>query len=137
MELIFETKTADYLREVFSSVIAQEESGESIVPDSHPDVGQILQTFGTVVLRGKECRNGSIHLSGGVLLAVDGGGSGRLGDDIGSPDDGDDRDHQKHHADGAVQEIGAARLFALLGLLGGLGIGPAGAHLLLPGLLFS
>ena len=78
-----------------------------------------------------------IHLSGGVLLAVDGGGSGRLGDDIGSPDDGDDRDHQKHHADGAVQEIGAARLFALLGLLGGLGIGPAGAHLLLPGLLFS
>lgn len=70
MELIFETKTADYLREVFSSVIAQEESGESIVPDSHPDVGQILQTFGTVVLRGKECRNGSIHLSGGVQAGV-------------------------------------------------------------------
>lgn len=70
MELTFETKTTDYLREVFSGLIAQEESGESIVPDSHPDVGQILQTFGTVVLRGKECRGGSVHLSGSVLAGV-------------------------------------------------------------------
>lgn len=70
MELTFETRTADYLREVFSAAIAQEESAESIVPDSHPDVGQILQTFGTVMVRNKECRSGSIHLSGAVQAGV-------------------------------------------------------------------
>ena len=42
MELLMETKSADFLREVFCVPVSQEETGETIVPDSLPDVGRIL-----------------------------------------------------------------------------------------------
>ncbi len=70
MELVLETKSADFLREVFCGAIAQEETGETIVPDSFPDVGRILQAFGAVVLRGKDYRAGSLSISGGVHAGV-------------------------------------------------------------------
>ena len=47
MELLMETKSADFLREVFCVPVSQEETGETIVPDSLPDVGRILQAGGT------------------------------------------------------------------------------------------
>lgn len=66
MELLFETKSSEFLREAYYGTISQEETGETIVPDSDPDVGQILHAFGLVVLRGKDSRNGSISISGGI-----------------------------------------------------------------------
>lgn len=66
MELLFETKSAEYLREVIYDTISQEETAETIVPDSYPDVERILDTFASVVLRGKEVRNGSANVSGGI-----------------------------------------------------------------------
>ena len=66
MELLFETKSSEFLREAYYGTISQEETGETIVPDSYPDVGQILHAFGSVVLRGKDSRSGSVSLSGGI-----------------------------------------------------------------------
>ena len=66
MELLFETRSSDFLREAYYGTISQEETGETIVPDSYPDVGQILHAFGSVVLRGKDSRNGSVSISGGI-----------------------------------------------------------------------
>ena len=70
MELLMETKSADFLREVFCVPVSQEETGETIVPDSLPDVGRILQAGGTAVLRNKEYRSGSVSISGGVHAGV-------------------------------------------------------------------
>lgn len=66
MDLTFsETKLA-YLRRLLCQVIHQEETAETIVPDSMPDVGRIIGCWGVPVLRGKEWRGGSLTASGGV-----------------------------------------------------------------------
>ena len=70
MELIMETKTVDFLREVFQDTVTQEETAETVVPDSYPDVGEILHTFASAVLRGKDCRGGEISISGGIQAGV-------------------------------------------------------------------
>ncbi len=70
MEYLFEANAAEFLREVFYGPISQEETGETIVPDSYPDVERVLDAFGTVVLRGKEYRDGSVSVSGGVHAGV-------------------------------------------------------------------
>ena len=70
MELMFESKSADFLREVIFDTISQEETAETIVPDSYPDVEQVLDTFASTVLRGKDYRNGSVSISGGIHAGV-------------------------------------------------------------------
>ena len=70
MELLFETKNVDFLQEVLYAAISQEETGETIVPDSCPDVERILDTWGSVVLRGKDFRSGSLSISGGIQAGV-------------------------------------------------------------------
>lgn len=70
MELMFESKSADFLREVIFDTISQEETAETIVPDSYPDVEQVLDAFASTVLRGKDYRNGSVSISGGIHAGV-------------------------------------------------------------------
>lgn len=70
MEFQFEPVTCEFLQEVLYAPISQEETGETIVPDSCPDVERVLDAFGSVVLRGKECRSGSVTISGGVHAGV-------------------------------------------------------------------
>lgn len=70
MELLFETKSAEFLREVIYDTISQEETAETIVPDSYPDVERILDSFGSVVLRGKDYRTGGVSISGGIHAGV-------------------------------------------------------------------
>lgn len=70
MELLFETQTAKYLREVLYAAISQEETSETIVPDSYPDVERILDSFASVVIRGKDYRSGGVNVSGGIHAGV-------------------------------------------------------------------
>lgn len=70
MELLFETQTANYLREVLYAAISQEETSETIVPDSYPDVERILDSFASVVIRGKDYRSGGVNVSGGIHAGV-------------------------------------------------------------------
>lgn len=70
MDLTFsETKLA-YLRRLLCQVIHQEETAETIVPDSMPDVGRIIGCWGVPVLRGKEWRGGVMTASGGVTAKL-------------------------------------------------------------------
>ena len=70
MDLTFsETKLA-YLRRLLCQVIHQEETAETIVPDSMPDVGRIIGCWGVPVLRGKEWRGGAMTASGGVTAKL-------------------------------------------------------------------
>ncbi len=70
MELLFETKPAGFLREVLCAPISQEETAETIVPDSFPDAERILDAYGSVVLRGKDYRSGGVSVSGGIHAGV-------------------------------------------------------------------
>ncbi len=48
----------------------REETQELRLPEELPDIGRILACWGQPVLRGKEWRKGSVHVSGGVMIWV-------------------------------------------------------------------
>lgn len=55
---------------VMDSVLTQEETTESIVPDSFPDVSRIVGTTGDAVIQSKQCLNGSVVITGVSMLTV-------------------------------------------------------------------
>lgn len=70
MELAFQTNRMPYLKRVVQEVRVQEETAETIVPDSYPDMASIVDAYAVAVLRGKDCRNGSVTISGGIKGGV-------------------------------------------------------------------
>jgi len=66
MELAFQTSPLHYLRCILRETRFQEETAEIIVPDSYPDILSIVDCGANVILRGKDCRDGSVTISGGV-----------------------------------------------------------------------
>lgn len=81
MELVFEEQTIDYLRRTLCKAAPQELTQELIVPDSYPDCSRVVFTGGSCVMRGKECRDGSVIVTGGVraglLYVPEDGGTAR------------------------------------------------------------
>lgn len=57
-------------RPVFTKAAAQEQTQELIVPDSYPDCGRIVFTGACAVMRGKEARDGSVVVTGGVRAGL-------------------------------------------------------------------
>ncbi len=70
MELEFQQVHISYLQCVLHETILQEESGETIVPDSMPDMERIVDSFASVILRGKECQGGIVSLVGDIQAGV-------------------------------------------------------------------
>lgn len=66
MELTFQSSPYSFLHCIMREVRYQEETAETIVPDSFPDISRIVDCFADVVLRGKECIEQSILITGGV-----------------------------------------------------------------------
>ncbi|MGE4485395.1 MAG: SPOCS domain-containing protein [Oscillospiraceae bacterium] len=58
-----------YLDEVYTNSFTREFSVESIVKDAQPDIGEILATDTSVLLRNKEAEDGRVSV-GGVIRAV-------------------------------------------------------------------
>lgn len=70
LKLEFLTEAMEYLRPVLRETKTVEETAETIIPDSCPDVAEILFTSGTAFLRGKDISEGSIAVSAGVSASV-------------------------------------------------------------------
>ena len=66
MELTFQTSPLHFLRCVVQEVHFQEETSDTIVPDSYPDIASILDCYADAVVRGKDCRDKGVTVSGGV-----------------------------------------------------------------------
>lgn len=66
MELEFETRTTDYLRQSIEGVCRQEQTLEVIVPDASPDAARVVYCGAQAVVRSRECRSGAIELTGGI-----------------------------------------------------------------------
>ena len=56
MELEFEKKPLDCLRQVIWEVKNEEQTQDFKLTDTMPDVGRVLASWGQVLLRGKEWR---------------------------------------------------------------------------------
>ena len=70
MELNLRQQTLPYLEPLAAVVQTMEESAECIVPDSSPDIERVLDSSGMVLLRAKECRDGSCTASGSIRVWV-------------------------------------------------------------------
>ncbi len=66
MELTFQTSPLHFLRCVVQEVHFQEETSDTIVPDSYPDIASILDCYADPVVRGKDCRDRSVTIAGGL-----------------------------------------------------------------------
>lgn len=70
MELVFQSNPLHFLRCPAREVRLQEETAEIIVPDSYPDIAAIAGSSAVAILRGKDCREGSVTVAGGVKGVV-------------------------------------------------------------------
>lgn len=70
MELEFEQRGIHWLKPLLREIQTQEQTRELRLSDGMPDIGQVLGAWGQVILRGKEWRSDSVHMSGGVMLWV-------------------------------------------------------------------
>lgn len=70
LKLEFLTEAMEYLRPVLREIKTVEETAEAIIPDSCPDVTEILYTDGLSYLRGKELSEGAMSVSAGVSASV-------------------------------------------------------------------
>lgn len=70
MELSFQTSQLQYLQRIVHEIRHQEETSEMVVPDSCPDVASIADCYANTILRGKDCRSGSVTISGGIKAGV-------------------------------------------------------------------
>jgi len=70
MELTFQSHPFPYLQCLMQETHFQEETADTIVPDSYPDIDHIADCFADVVLRGKECRIGTAMISGGIKAGI-------------------------------------------------------------------
>lgn len=66
MKLEFLKKPMEYLRPVLREVRQVEETGETIIPDSCPDALDVMFSWGTPFVRGKDLGEGVLNISAGV-----------------------------------------------------------------------
>lgn len=70
MEIQFQKSVVPYLHTLTQQKQTQEQTQQVRLSDAMPDIGRILASWGQVLLRGKEWRNDSFSVSGGVKAWV-------------------------------------------------------------------
>ena len=70
MEILFQTQTIKYLAEKRVDDLRQEQTGEITIPESMPELGRVVDCFGTVLVQSRTVENGSVSVSGGIALGV-------------------------------------------------------------------
>lgn len=70
MELELKHQVLEGYRPVYRAMLGQEETLESIVPDSFPDMARIVSATGTACLKEKEAGAGTVRLTGGISVTI-------------------------------------------------------------------
>lgn len=70
MELELQHQILEGYRPVYRAMLGQEETFESIVPDSFPDMARIVSATGTAFLKEKETGAGTVRLTGGICVTI-------------------------------------------------------------------
>ena len=70
MEILFETQTIKYLAEKRYDDLHQEQTGEINIPETLPELGRVVDCFGTVLVRDRTVENGSVSVAGGIQAGV-------------------------------------------------------------------
>ena len=70
MEILFETQTISYLAEKRYDDLRQEQTGEITVPETLPELGRVVDCFGTVLVQNRTVESGSVSVIGGIQVGV-------------------------------------------------------------------
>ncbi len=70
MEILFETQMIKYLAEKRYDDLHQEQTGEINIPETLPELGRVVDCFGTVLVRDRTVENGSVSVAGGIQAGV-------------------------------------------------------------------
>ncbi|MBR6522171.1 MAG: peptidoglycan-binding protein LysM, partial [Oscillospiraceae bacterium] len=67
MEIKLNKSSVSYYSKVLDIEFSREETSENIVPDTLPDIAEIIDADGMAILRGKDLSDGRISISGMVF----------------------------------------------------------------------
>lgn len=70
MELPFEKTVCRFWKQKLYTLLTREETQELRLPESMPDIGRIISSWGQVILRGKDWRGSGAGINGGVMVWV-------------------------------------------------------------------
>ena len=70
MEARLNKNSIPYHKKVYETSVSREETAETVVPDTLPDITEIISTDGLVLLKSKEVENGRASMSGNINAAV-------------------------------------------------------------------
>lgn len=70
MELQFNKAVIPYMKTISREYQTQEQTQEVRLTDGMPDIGRVLSSWGQILVRGKEWRQGGAGASGGVMIWV-------------------------------------------------------------------
>lgn len=70
VEIRYRSESLNYYERCLNTAVTQEDTQEVIVPDSLPDVSEILETGGQTLIRGKDMHLSGVAVSGLSELTV-------------------------------------------------------------------
>lgn len=70
MEVKLSAAAVDCCRRVYSQTVRKEESMDSVVPDTLPDIGEVLCTTGDVLIRSKDVAAGRLRIEANVPARI-------------------------------------------------------------------
>ena len=70
MDILFHAQSITYLAEKRYDGLKQEQTGEISVPETLPELGRVVDCYGTVLVQNRTADNGSITVSGGIQTCV-------------------------------------------------------------------
>ncbi|MBQ1411222.1 MAG: DUF3794 domain-containing protein [Oscillospiraceae bacterium] len=70
MDILFHAKSITYLAEKRYDGLRQEQTGEITIPETRPELGRVVDCFGTVLVQNRTADNGSVTVSGGIQTGV-------------------------------------------------------------------
>ena len=70
MDIHFHAQTITYLAEKRYDGLKQEQTGEITVPETLPELGRVVDCFGTVLVQSRTADNGSVTVTGGIQTGV-------------------------------------------------------------------
>lgn len=70
MELTFQEQSIRYLAEKRYEDLRQEQTGEISIPETLPELGRVVDCFGTVLVQDRTVDSGSVTVTGGIQAGV-------------------------------------------------------------------
>ena len=70
MEILFQAQTITYLAEKRYDDLQQEQRGEMTIPETLPELGRVIDSFGAVLIHERSVDSGSVRVTGEIQTGI-------------------------------------------------------------------